>query len=186
MEQVTATRSQRGYFRSSPSSAFDQYLQDIQKLPLISDPAEEKRLARLAQKGDTAAAERLVTANLRFVISYVKKYQGHGLDLSELVAIGNEGLLKAVRKFDPDHGVKFISYAVWWVRQAVLKALAEQTRSVRIPLNQNSQLIRMSRTETYLSQELGREPTDQEIATALNDTLDNIRSARRMTSTEVS
>src|SRR5207249_7646998 len=92
------------------------------------------------------------------------KYQGHGLDPPELVAIGNEGLLKAVKKFDPDQGVKFISYAVWWVRQAVLKALAEQTRSVRIPLNQNSQLIRMSRTETYLSQELGREPTDNEIA----------------------
>ena len=85
-----------------------------------------------------------MTANLRFVISYVKKYQGHGLDLSELVAIGNEGLLKAVKKFDPDHGVKFISYAVWWVRQAVLKALAEQTRSVRIPLNQNSALVRMA------------------------------------------
>ena len=110
-----------------------------------------------------------MTANLRFVISYVKKYQGHGLDLSELVAIGNEGLLKAVRKFDPDQGVKFISYAVWWVRQAVLKALAEQTRSVRIPLNQNAQLIRMSRTETVLAQELGREPTDSEIARALGD-----------------
>ena len=151
------------------TGAFDQYLQDIQKLPMITDPAEEKRLARLAQKGDEKAAERLVTANLRFVISYVKKYQGHGLDLSELVAIGNEGLLKAVRKFDPDHGVKFISYAVWWVRQAVLKALAEQTRSVRIPLNQNSALIRMSRAESFLSQELGREPTDAEIATALND-----------------
>ena len=105
---------------------------------MITDPEEEKRLARRAHAGDENAAERLVTANLRFVISYVKKYQGHGLDLSELVAIGNEGLLKAVRKFDPDHGVKFISYAVWWVRQAVLKALAEQTRSVRIPLNQNS------------------------------------------------
>ncbi len=144
-----------------------QYLQDIQKLPLIKDPAEERRLARRVQRGDEKAAERLVTANLRFVISYVKKYQGHGLDLSELVAIGNEGLLKAVKKFDPDQGVKFISYAVWWVRQAVLKALAEQTRSVRIPLNQNSQLIRMSRTETYLSQELGREPTDNEIAQAL-------------------
>ena len=127
-----------------------------------------------------------MTANLRFVISYVKKYQGHGLDLSELVAIGNEGLLKAVKKFDPDHGVKFISYAVWWVRQAVLKALAEQTRSVRIPLNQNSALVRMARAQSFLAQELGREPTDQEIATALNDTVDNIRSARRMTSTEVS
>jgi len=174
------------FFRPAPTSAFDQYLHDIQKLPMIEDPAEEKRLARRAQNGDQAAAERLVTANLRFVISYVKKYQGHGLDLAELVAIGNEGLLKAVRKFDPDHGVKFISYAVWWVRQAVLKALAEQTRSVRIPLNQNSALIRMSRAESFLSQELGREPTDEEIAIALNDTVANIRSARRMTSAELS
>src|SRR5229473_2584188 len=164
----------KAFFRTTPSGAFDQYLQDIQKLPLIKDPAAHD--AR-----DEKAAERLVTANLRFVISYVKKYQGHGLDLSELVAIGNEGLLKAVKKFDPDQGVKFISYAVWWVRQAVLKALAEQTRSVRIPLNQNSHLIRMSRTETYLSQELGREPTDAEIAKALDDSEDNVRSARRMT-----
>jgi RNA polymerase primary sigma factor len=176
----------RAFFRPVATGAFDQYLQDIQKLPMITEPAEEKRLARLAQDGDEGAAERLVTANLRFVISYVKKYQGHGLDLAELVAIGNEGLLKAVRKFDPEHGVKFISYAVWWVRQAVLKALAEQTRSVRIPLNQNSALIRMSRAETFLSQELGREPTDDEIALALNDTVDNIRSARRMTSAELS
>lgn len=180
------TRTAKAFFRAAPSGAFDQYLQDIQKLPLIRDPQEEKRLARKAQRGDTKAAERLVTANLRFVISYVKKYQGHGLDLSELVAIGNEGLLKAVKKFDPEQGVKFISYAVWWVRQAVLKALAEQTRSVRIPLNQNSHLIRMSRTETYLSQELGREPTDQEIARALDDSVDNVRSARRMTAAEIS
>src|SRR5207248_2048746 len=176
----------KAFFRANPSGAFDQYLQDIQKLPLIKDPAEERRLARRVQRGDEKAAERLVTANLRFVISYVKKYQGHGLDLSELVAIGNEGLLKAVKKFDPDQGVKFISYAVWWVRQAVLKALAEQTRSVRIPLNQNSQLIRMSRTETYLSQELGREPTDDEIAMALEDTVENVRTARRMTAAELS
>ena len=176
----------KAFFRTTPSGAFDQYLQDIQKLPLIKDPAEERRLARRVQRGDEKAAERLVTANLRFVISYVKKYQGHGLDLSELVAIGNEGLLKAVKKFDPDQGVKFISYAVWWVRQAVLKALAEQTRSVRIPLNQNSQLIRMSRTETYLSQELGREPTDDEIAMALQDTVENVRTARRMTAAELS
>src|SRR6185503_14126703 len=101
MPQVTESRA-KAFVRSSPSTAFDQYLHDIQKLPLITDPEEERRLARRAQKGDEKAAERLVTANLRFVISYVKKYQGHGLDLSELVAIGNEGLLKAVRKFDPD------------------------------------------------------------------------------------
>jgi RNA polymerase primary sigma factor len=176
----------RPLFRSAPASSFDQYLLDIQKLPMITEPEEERRLARRAQAGDPTAAERLVTANLRFVISYVKKYQGHGLELSELVAIGNEGLLKAVRKFDPDHGVKFISYAVWWVRQAVLKALAEQTRSVRVPLNQNSALIRMSRAEGFLAQELGRQPTDHEVALALNDTVENIRTARRMTGTEVS
>ncbi|MBI4422063.1 MAG: RNA polymerase sigma factor RpoD/SigA [Gemmatimonadetes bacterium] len=185
MTQLRGSKA-KAFFRTTASGAFDQYLQDIQKLPLIRDPLEERRLARKAQRGDPKAAERLVTANLRFVISYVKKYQGHGLDLSELVAIGNEGLLKAVKKFDPDQGVKFISYAVWWVRQAVLKALAEQTRSVRIPLNQNSHLIRMSRTETYLSQELGREPTDGEIAKALDDSEDNVRSARRMTAAEIS
>ena len=185
MQHATESRA-KGYFRSSPSTAFDQYLHDIQKLPLISDPAEERRLARLAQKGDEAAAERLVTANLRFVISYVKKYQGHGLDLCELVAIGNEGLLKAVRKFDPDQGVKFISYAVWWVRQAVLKALAEQTRSVRIPLNQNSQLIRLARAETILAQVLKRDPTDQEIGRLLEESPETVRAAKQMSTTEVS
>ncbi len=185
MAQLRSSKS-RAFFRAGVSGAFDQYLQDIQKLPLIKDRDEEQRVARLAQKGDREAAERLVTANLRFVISYVKKYQGHGLDLSELVAIGNEGLLRAVKKFDPEHGVKFISYAVWWVRQAVLKALAEQTRSVRIPLNQNSQLIRMVRAQTYLAQELGREPTDNEVAKALDDSVGNVRNARRMTAAELS
>jgi len=185
MQRATESRS-KGFFRSSPSTAFDQYLQDIQKLPLITDVKEERRLARLAQKGDEAAAERLVTANLRFVISYVKKYQGHGLDLSELVAIGNEGLLKAVRKFDPDQGVKFISYAVWWVRQAVLKALAEQTRSVRIPLNQNSQLIKLSRAETVLAQVLKRDPTDHEIGRLLDETPEQVRAAKQMSASELS
>ena len=116
----------------------------------------------------------------------MKKYQGHGLDLSELVAIGNEGLLKAVRKFDPDQGVKFISYAVWWVRQAVLKALAEQTRSVRIPLNQNSQLIKLARAETVLAQVLKRDPTDHEIGRLIEETPESVRSARQMSSTEIS
>jgi RNA polymerase primary sigma factor len=185
MQQATESRKKE-YFRSAPSGAFDQYLHDIQKLPLIKDPAEERRLARLAQKGDELAAERLVTANLRFVISYVKKYQGHGLDLGELVAIGNEGLLKAVRKFDPDQGVKFISYAVWWVRQAVLKALAEQTRSVRIPLNQNSALIKLARAEQILAQVLRRDPTDEEVGKLVDDTPQNVRAARQMSGTEVS
>ncbi len=182
----TPTARPKQIARSAPASAFDQYLADIQKLPLIGDAAEEKRLARLAQRGDEAAAERLVISNLRFVISYVKKYQGHGLDLSELVAIGNEGLLKAVRKFDPDQGVKFISYAVWWVRQAVLKALAEQTRSVRIPLNQNSQLIRMAKAETILSQTLKRDPTEDELARVLDEPVTQVRHSKSISTTEVS
>src|SRR5215218_5127979 len=185
MQQVTESRS-RGMFRSPPSTAFDQYLQDIQKLPLITDAEEERRLARRAQAGDEKAAERLVTANLRFVISYVKKYQGHGLDLSELVAIGNEGLLKAVRKFDPEQGVKFISYAVWWVRQAVLKALAEQTRSVRIPLNQNSQLIKLARAQTVLSQVLKRDPTDHDIGRLLEESPEQVLAANETSTTEIS
>ena len=185
MQHATESRS-RGFVRSSPSTAFDQYLQDIQKLPLIDDPAEERRLARRAQKGDEKAAERLVTANLRFVISYVKKYQGRGLGLAELVCIGNEGLLKAVKKFDPDKGVKFISYAVWWIRQTVLQALAEQTRSVRIPLNQNSNLAKLARTDTLLTQQFGRSPTDQEIADEMGEPVETIRALRRVAASELS
>ncbi len=171
----------------SPSgTAFDQYLGDVRKLPMIPSVEEERRLAELAQGGDREAAERLVTGNLRFVISYVKRFQGHGLDLAELVAIGNEGLLKAVAKFDPSHGVKFISYAVWWVRQCVLKALAEQTRTVRVPLNQNSALLRLARLEATLARELGRTPTDGETAVALGDTVDSVRAAHRMSRFEIS
>jgi RNA polymerase primary sigma factor len=166
--------------------SFDQYLRDVEKYPLIVDPAEERAIARRARAGDKAAAERLVTANLRFVISYVKKYQGRGLNLAELVCIGNEGLLKAVKKFDPEKGVKFISYAVWWIRQTVLQALAEQTRSVRIPLNQNSNLVKLSRTETALTQRLGRTPTDREIAQEMKEPIDTIRALRRVASAELS
>ncbi len=185
MEKVGTSRS-RQYTRSTGGSTFDQYLADIKRLPLIGSVAEERALARLAQQGDVAAAERLVTANLRFVISYVKKYQGHGLDLAELVAIGNEGLLKAVRKFDPDQGVKFISYAVWWVRQAVLKALAEQTRSIRVPLNQNSALLRMAKAEQILATKLNREPSDAELGQMINEDAETVRAQRQMTTSETS
>ncbi len=172
--------------RAAPGSSFDQYLLDIRKLPMITDPKEEIRIAKRAQKGDPEAMDRLVTANLRFVISYVKRFQGHGLDLGELVAIGNEGLLKAVKKFDPARGVKFISYAVWWVRQCVLKALAEQTRTVRIPLNQNATLLRMAKVESLLSQELGRSPTDAETARVLDESVNTIRSSRLVSTVEIS
>ena len=174
------------FLSSRALDSFDQYLQDVEKYPLIDDPAEERALAHRARAGDKQSAERLVTANLRFVISYVKKYQGRGLGLAELVCIGNEGLLKAVKKFDPEKGVKFISYAVWWIRQTVLQALAEQTRSVRIPLNQNSNLVRLSRVETALTQQMGRSPTDEEIADDMGEPVDTIRALRRVAASELS
>ncbi|HET6230259.1 MAG TPA: RNA polymerase sigma factor RpoD/SigA [Longimicrobiaceae bacterium] len=174
------------FLSSRALDSFDQYLHDVEKYPLIEDPAEERALAHRARAGDKQAAERLVTANLRFVISYVKKYQGRGLGLAELVCIGNEGLLKAVKKFDPDKGVKFISYAVWWIRQTVLQALAEQTRSVRIPLNQNSNLVRLSRVETALTQSMGRSPTDEEIANEMGEPVDTVRALRRVAASELS
>lgn len=174
------------FLNSRALDSFDQYLFDVEKYPLIEDPEEERELARRARNGDKEAAERLVTANLRFVISYVKKYQGRGLGLAELVCIGNEGLLKAVKKFDPDKGVKFISYAVWWIRQTVLQALAEQTRSVRIPLNQNSNLVKLSRTDTALTQLLGRSPTDQEIAEEMDEPVETVRALRRVAASELS
>ncbi len=174
------------YFSSKALDSFDQYLHDVEKYPLIEDALTEREIARKARAGDRRSAERLVTANLRFVISYVKKYQGRGLNLAELVCIGNEGLLKAVKKFDPDKGVKFISYAVWWIRQTVLQALAEQTRSVRIPLNQNSNLVKLSRTETALTQQLGRTPTDREIADRMGEPVQTIRALRRVASAELS
>jgi RNA polymerase primary sigma factor len=174
------------FLSSRALDSFDQYLHDVEKYPLIEDPAEERALAHRARAGDKESAERLVTANLRFVISYVKKYQGRGLGLAELVCIGNEGLLKAVKKFDPDKGVKFISYAVWWIRQTVLQALAEQTRSVRIPLNQNSNLVRLSRVDTALTQQLGRSPTDEEIAADMGEPVDTIRALRRVAASELS
>lgn len=168
------------------AESFEQYLRDIKNLPMITNIEEERALARKARAGDADAAERLVTANLRFVIAFVKRYQGHGLDLGDLVAIGNEGLLRAVGKFDPDRGVKFISYAVWWVRQAVLKALAEQTRSVRFPLNQNTAVVRFAKAQGLLAQEIGRTPTDEELATALLMPISEVREAKRLFVTEVS
>ncbi len=182
----SATRQKHLFFDGQGLDSFDQYLHDVERYPLIKNAKKEREIARKARAGDRKAAETLVTANLRFVISYVKKYQGRGLNLAELVCIGNEGLLKAVKKFDPDKGVKFISYAVWWIRQTVLQALAEQTRSVRIPLNQNSNLVKLSRTETALTQKLGRSPTDREIAHEMEEPVETVRALRRVASAELS
>lgn len=163
----------------------DQYLFEVSKTPLLTGQ-QEIEVARRVVAGDPDAMHELVKRNLRFVISVAKKYQNRGLSLSDLIGEGNVGLLTAARKFDPDQGVKFISYAVWWVRQAVLKALAEQTRSVRIPLNQNSQLIRLARAETILAQVLKRDPTENEVSRLLEEPVDQVRQAKQMSATEVS
>jgi RNA polymerase primary sigma factor len=186
MPRRTRRPPERARVPLAAAESFEQYLRDIKDLPMITNIEEERTLARQARAGCPTAAERLVTANLRFVIAFVKRYQGHGLDLGDLVAIGNEGLLRAVGKFDPDRGVKFISYAVWWVRQAVLKALAEQTRSVRFPLNQNTAVVRFAKAQGLLAQEIGRTPTDEELSIALNMSLEDIRDAKRLFVTEVS
>ena len=162
------------------------YLRDLDRYPRIENSQIERKIARRARAGDREAAERLVTANLPFVISHVKQYQGRGLSLAELVCIGNEGLLKAEKRFDPDRGVKFISYARWWIDQTVLKGLAEQTRPVRIPLNQSTNLARLSRVETALTQELGRSPTDQEIAEELDESVETVWALRRVAAGELS
>ena len=147
-------------------SALDQYLQDVSQHELIT-PEEEIRLARLAQDGDVEAIQALCRANLRFVISVAKKYQGRGLPLSDLIQQGNLGLVTAAIKFDPDQGVKFISYAVWWIRQAILSALAHHGRSVRVPLNRAAELSKILKMRQELKMAMDREPTSEEIARRL-------------------
>lgn len=170
---------------SEERSALDQYLREVSRHELLT-PQQEIELGHRAQAGDEEAVQALVRANLRFVISVAKKYQNRGVSLIDLIQEGNVGLVTAARKFDPDQGVKFISYAVWWIRQTVLQALAEQTRSVRIPLNQNSNLVKLSRTETALTQLLGRSPTDQEIADEMGEPIDTVRALRRVAASELS
>src|SRR5207247_432025 len=143
----------------------DQYLHEVSKTPLLTQK-EEIALARRVRAGDQESMQELVKRNLRFVISVAKKYQNRGLPLTDLIGEGNVGLLTAARKFDPDQGVKFISYAVWWIRQAILAALARQGRTVRVPLNRTADLSRIVRTAEYLRQTLRREPTPEETAAA--------------------
>jgi RNA polymerase primary sigma factor len=140
----------------------DQYFAEASKYPLLN-AAEEKELARRIRKGDQDAMHELVKRNLRFVVSVAKKYQNRGLALIDLIGEGNVGLLTAARKFDPDQGVKFISYAVWWIRQAILSSLARQGRTVRVPLNRTADLSRVMRASALLRDKLGREPTPEEV-----------------------
>jgi RNA polymerase primary sigma factor len=162
----------------------DQYLHEVSKTPLLT-PVEEIAVARLVRSGDPDAMQELVTRNLRFVISVAKKYQNRGLPLTDLIGEGNLGLLTAARKFDPDQGVKFISYAVWWIRQAILASLARQGRTVRVPLNRTADLSRIVRTAEALRQELRREPTPEEVSGAVGLALDVVQSLAALNTAEV-
>jgi RNA polymerase primary sigma factor len=153
----------------------DLYLHEVSLSSLLTQE-QEIAVARRIQAGDELAMQELVTRNLRFVISVAKKYQNRGLPLVDLIGEGNVGLMTAARKFDPDHGVKFISYAVWWIRQAILAAIAKQGRTVRVPLNRTADLSRIVRTAESLRQSLGREPTAEEIGRVVGLSTDLVRS----------
>ena len=165
-------------------SALDQYLRDVSRHELIS-PEREKELGALAQKGDEDAIRKLARANLRFVISVAKKYQNRGVSLTDLIQEGNVGLVTAARKFDPEQGVKFISYAVWWIRQAILASLANQGRAVRVPLNRASDLARIFREKERLKQELKREPSPEELSEATDLTPELVESLQTLNAAEI-
>lgn len=150
--------------RDTPS--LDKYLQEIGKVELIS-PEDEVILARRIKSGDSEALKALVNANLRFVVSVAKQYQNQGMSLPDLINEGNLGLMKAAQRFDETRGFKFISYAVWWIRQAILQALAEQARIVRLPVNKIGSINRINKAFARLEQEFEREPSSQEIADML-------------------
>ncbi len=162
----------------------DQYLFEVSKTPLLT-PTEEIELAKKVRAGDQAAMQELAKRNLRFVISVAKKYQNRGLPLTDLIGEGNVGLLTAARKFDPDQGVKFISYAVWWIRQAILASLARQGRTVRVPLNRTADLSKIVKTAEALRQEMRREPTPEEISTATSLSLEVVQSLAALNTGEV-
>src|ERR1043166_9094510 len=149
------------------SQSLDKYLQEIGKVDLL-DPEEEIELARRIKKGDQIALEKLTKANLRFVVSVAKQYQGQGLSLNDLINEGNLGLIKAAQRFDETKGFKFISYAVWWIRQSILQSLAEQARIVRLPLNKIGALSKVSKVFTRLEQQYVRDPSPEELAEALD------------------
>ena len=154
-------------FTNRESQSLDKYLQEIGKVDLLT-PDEEIELAIRIKKNDAAALEKLVNANLRFVVSVAKQYQNQGLSLGDLINEGNLGLIKAARRFDETRGFKFISYAVWWIRQSILQALAEQSRIVRLPLNRVGALNKIGKAYSNLEQEYEREPSTHELAQELD------------------
>src|ERR1017187_4183492 len=151
----------------SDEGSLDVYLRDIARYPLISR-AEEAVLAQRIRRGDQDALDTLIRSNLRFVVSVAQKYQHQGVSLADLINEGNLGLIRAAHKFDETREIKFISYAVWWIRQSILQALADQSRIVRVPLNRAGEMHRIGRRTSALQQELGRDPTAGEIAEGMD------------------
>jgi RNA polymerase primary sigma factor len=166
-------------------SSLDQYLKEISAYKLLNRE-DEVDLAQRIRKGDEEALDKLVRSNLRFVVSVAKKYQNQGVALSDLINEGNLGLIRAAHKFDETKGIKFISYAVWWIRQAILQALAEQSRIVRVPLNRAGALHRIGKRSAMLLQELGREPTVEELADELDISEDEVRRTLSLSQTHLS
>src|SRR5580765_1374001 len=169
MRQLKITKS----ITNRESQSLEKYLQEIGKVELLS-AEEEVNLAVCIKKHDQKALDRLVRANLRFVVSVAKQYQNQGLTLPDLINEGNVGLIKAAQRFDETRGFKFISYAVWWIRQSILQALAEQSRIVRLPLNKVGLTNRISKAFSQLEQEYEREPTTEELAEMLNVEVEEI------------
>src|SRR6267378_322259 len=169
MRQLKITKS----ITNRESQSLEKYLQEIGKVELIS-PEEEVKLATLIKQGDQQALDRLTKANLRFVVSVAKQYQNQGLSLPDLINEGNLGLIKAAQRFDETRGFKFISYAVWWIRQSILQALAEQSRIVRLPLNKVGLTNRIQKAYSQLEQEFEREPSPEELAEVLELEIEEI------------
>ena len=178
-------RSSKRASAAADEGSLDLYLREISRYPLIPQ-AEEVRLAQGIRVGDAECLDKLVRSNLRFVVSVAKKYQNQGVSLSDLINEGNLGLIRAAHKFDETKGIKFISYAVWWIRQAILQALAEQSRIVRVPLNRAGALHRIGKRTSMLLQELGREPTPTEIAEGMDITLEEVQKTLSISRTHLS
>ncbi len=167
------------------SQSLDKYLQEIGKVDLLT-PDEEVELAKRIREGDQVALEKLTKANLRFVVSVAKQYQNQGLSLGDLINEGNLGLIKAAQRFDETRGFKFISYAVWWIRQSILQALAEQSRIVRLPLNRVGSLNKISKTFSELEQRFEREPSPEELAEELQLTTGEVIDTLKISGRHVS
>jgi RNA polymerase primary sigma factor len=181
MRQLKITKS----ITNRESASLDKYLQEIGREELIT-AEEEVTLAKKIQEGCEKSLEKLTRANLRFVVSVAKQYQNQGLSLPDLINEGNLGLIKAAKRFDPTRGFKFISYAVWWIRQSILQALAEQSRIVRLPLNQVGSLNKLNKTFSRLEQQFEREPLPEELSEILELPMDKVKDTMQLSGKHVS